>query len=168
MKKHPTEDGGGGGQVFRSGMGYDSSVFLDLKCEERRTERICERFLVNFFPLQLPPSPLYTKSRPSPSLRANSIPIKHPPWTSIILSPAFQARQPTSPPPPPPVGFQALSPSSLSSSLPWLKAMNARISFVVGFNPLSSSCLHLLLPLSNSVPLMYYNPFPIISLCSAL
>lgn len=149
-------------------MGYDSSVFLDLKCEEGR-KGFCERFLVQFYPTTTSsPSPLYTKSRPSPSLRANSIPIKHPPWTSIILSPAFQARQPTSPTPPPPVGFQALSPSSLSSSLPWLKAMNARISFVVGFNPLSSSCLHLLLPLSNSVPLMYYNPFPIISLCSAL
>ncbi len=144
VKKHPTEDGGGGGKSSVPGW----VRYFGLKGEEGR-KGFCERFLVNFSPLQLP---LYTKSRPSPSLRANSIPLKHTPLgRQQTLSPAFQARHQYLHQPP--CVFQALSPSSLSSSFPWLKAMNARISFVCRFNPRSSSCLHFFFLLSNSVPL---------------
>ena len=62
----------------------------------------------------------------------NSIPIKHRPWTYVNNTTLPLFRHVSQHLPPPPCVFQALSPSSLSSSFPWLKAMNARISFVVG------------------------------------
>jgi len=62
VKKHPTEDGGGGGKSSVPGW----VRFFGFKCEEGR-KGFCERFLVNFSPLQLLPPLLSTpKAGPPP------------------------------------------------------------------------------------------------------